>query len=174
MSGRCAFEGDALRADELLRGLRKKRAGFHGRVVGDDHARHAGDVADARDGAGGRDAAPLLVHFVGGPEPSSKNCASRSSKRAMRSRAGSRPILRWRSWPALPPPSRNGSSSARILSQRSRSVSALAVRDDMRWTLNPACALVQARRRDALPQTVAWRLVRVRIGMITGVAPDAA
>src|SRR5437879_2221834 len=73
-----------------------------------------------------------------------KNFAARSSRRAMRSRATSRPSLCWRSWPALPPPSRNCSSSARILSQRSCSVSGLAVRDDMRWTLNPARALLQA------------------------------
>src|SRR5437762_10778032 len=63
----------------------------------------------------------------------------------MRSRATRRPSLCWRSWPALPPPSRNCSSSARILPQRSRIVSALALRDDMRWTLNPAQALLQAR-----------------------------
>ncbi len=64
-----AFEGDALGADQLLGGGGKKRAGFHGGVVGDDHAGNAGDVADAGDGAGGGNVAPLLVHFVGGPEP---------------------------------------------------------------------------------------------------------
>ena len=53
----------------FLHGLRKERAGLHGRVVGDDHARNAGDIADARDCAGGGNAAPLFVHFVGGPEP---------------------------------------------------------------------------------------------------------
>ena len=64
----CALKGDALRTDELLGGLGKKGAGFHGRVVGDDHARNAGHLADARDSAGGRNAAPLLIHFVGGPQ----------------------------------------------------------------------------------------------------------
>ena len=63
-----AFEGDALRADELLGRLGKERAGLHGGVVGDDHAGNAGDIADARDDAGGGDVAPLLIHFVGGPE----------------------------------------------------------------------------------------------------------
>ena len=48
--------------------LGKKCAGFHGRVVRDDHARNAGDIADARDSAGGGNAAPLLIHFVGGPK----------------------------------------------------------------------------------------------------------
>ncbi len=46
----------------------EKRAGFHGGVVRDDHARNAGDIADAGDSTGGGDAAPLLVHFVGGPK----------------------------------------------------------------------------------------------------------
>ena len=55
--------------NELLRRLGKKRAGFYGRIVGDDHAGNAGDIADARDRSGGGDVAPLLIHFVGGPEP---------------------------------------------------------------------------------------------------------
>ena len=64
----CALKCDALRTDELLGGLGKKGACFHGRIIGDDHARNAGHLADAHDSAGGRYAAPLLIHFVGGPQ----------------------------------------------------------------------------------------------------------
>ena len=55
----------------------KKRAGFHGRVVGDDHARNAGDIPDAGDGAGGGNVSPLLVHLVGGPKPDFKKGRTR-------------------------------------------------------------------------------------------------
>src|SRR5204862_1156922 len=46
----------------------KKRAGFYGGVVRDDHARNPGDLSDPSDRAGGGNAAPLLIHFVGGPK----------------------------------------------------------------------------------------------------------
>ena len=87
MSGSAHLEGDALRAEDLLGGLGKEGAGFHGRVVGDDHARDAGDLADARDGAGRRNAAPLLVHFVGGPQAEFEKVRSRD-------RAGADPLTR--------------------------------------------------------------------------------
>ncbi len=63
-----AFEADPLCADDLLRGLRKEGACLHGGVVRDDHARHAGDVANAGDRTRGRNAAPLLIHLIGGPK----------------------------------------------------------------------------------------------------------
>ena len=68
MSGSALSKRDALRADQLLGGLRKECAGFYGGVVGDDHARHAGDVPDAGDGSGGGNVPPLLIHFVGSPK----------------------------------------------------------------------------------------------------------
>src|SRR5204862_1337969 len=62
------FERDPLRADQFLGGGGEKRAGLHGRIVRDDHARHAADIADSSDRARGRDFSPLLVHFVSGPK----------------------------------------------------------------------------------------------------------
>ncbi len=63
-----ALEGDALGADQLLRRLWKERAGFHGRVIGNDHAGNAGDVADSSDTAGGGNFPPLFVHAECGPK----------------------------------------------------------------------------------------------------------
>src|SRR4029077_18927767 len=63
------FKCDPLRANHLLGGRRKKRAGFHGCVVSDDHARNALDVTDAGHNSRRRDFSPLLVHFVRRPEP---------------------------------------------------------------------------------------------------------
>ncbi len=60
---------DPLRADDLLGGLRKERACLHGGVVRDDHAGHAGDVANAGDRTRGRNAPPLFIHLIGGPKP---------------------------------------------------------------------------------------------------------
>ena len=62
------FHRDGLRAENLLRGHREKRAGFHGRVVGDDHAQASGDSAKPRDGAGRRCSAPFFVHLKGSEE----------------------------------------------------------------------------------------------------------
>ena len=49
--------------------MRKERAGLHGGVVGDDHAGHAGDVANARDRTRGGNFPPLFIHLIGGPKP---------------------------------------------------------------------------------------------------------
>ena len=57
-----------MRADNLLGGLREERARFYGSVISDDHARDIGNVANASDGTCGRNASPLLVHFVGSPK----------------------------------------------------------------------------------------------------------
>ena len=67
--GQGAFKSDALGANQLLGGLRKEGAGFYSRIVGDDHARNAGDVTDAGDSPRGGNVSPLLVHFVSRPEP---------------------------------------------------------------------------------------------------------
>ncbi len=62
-----ALEGDALRAEDLLARHRDERAGLHGGVVGDDHARVAGDVADAGNDARAGKRAPLAIHAVRRP-----------------------------------------------------------------------------------------------------------
>jgi hypothetical protein len=62
------FECDPLRANYFLCRLREECASFHGSVIGDDHAGHVGNVANAGDGTGCRNASPLLIHFVGGPK----------------------------------------------------------------------------------------------------------
>ena len=48
------LEGDVLRADMLADGLLEERSALGGGVVGDDHADHAADGADAGDEARGR------------------------------------------------------------------------------------------------------------------------
>ena len=59
--------------------------------------------------------------------PISKKSLSLSSSWLMRSRAGKRPSLRWRSNPAGPPPSRRSVSSLAMLVEKSRSDVAAAV-----------------------------------------------
>jgi hypothetical protein len=62
------FDGDVLRADDLLRGHGKEGAGFDGGVVHDEHD-HAGvDAGKSGDNAGGGGATPFFVHFVRGIE----------------------------------------------------------------------------------------------------------
>ena len=117
------FECDPLRANHFLDRRRKKRAGFHGSVVGDDHARNAFDVPDTGDGSRRRDFPPLLVHFVGSPKSDLEKwrvLVEQSTKPFAR---GKRPILCWRSWPALPPPSRRTASSSAIAAQCARNTS---------------------------------------------------
>ena len=46
----------------------EKRPGFYGGIVGDDHARTAGDGADAGDNPRGGNVAPFLVHVPAGPK----------------------------------------------------------------------------------------------------------
>ena len=48
-------------------GLRKERAGLHGRVIRDDHAWNPGNIADPGDSAGGGNGAPLLDTFCRRP-----------------------------------------------------------------------------------------------------------
>ena len=60
---------DVLRPDHFLRRHGKKGAGFHRRVVGDDHHQSAENAAQARDGPRRGRAAPLFVHLVRGVEP---------------------------------------------------------------------------------------------------------
>ena len=60
--------GDALGAENFLAGHGKEGAGFDRGVIGDDHDATAGDRADAGDDAGGRRAAPILIHAPGGPQ----------------------------------------------------------------------------------------------------------
>ena len=60
-AGQAILFGHLLRAHVLLDGLVKERAALHGRVVGDDHARHAAHHADAGDDAGRRDFAVVLA-----------------------------------------------------------------------------------------------------------------
>src|SRR5262249_1125240 len=62
------LESDPLRANHLLGRGRKKCAGFHGCVVGDDHAWNAFDIADPRDNSGSGNLSPLVIHFVRRPE----------------------------------------------------------------------------------------------------------
>ena len=67
----------------------------------------------------------------------------------MRSLTGSRPILRWRSCPALPPPSRKAASSLAIAAQWARNTSLLEEvdeRDMARSTLNLRSNVAQASR----------------------------
>ncbi len=45
--GNAVFDGDGLRAQNLFGGHGEECAGFHGGVVGDDHAQAAGDAAEA-------------------------------------------------------------------------------------------------------------------------------
>jgi len=60
MIGSAHLKGDTLCTDELLGGLGKKKgASFHGRIVGDDHARNAGHLTDSR---GQAPAAGTLPH----------------------------------------------------------------------------------------------------------------
>src|SRR5258705_3856838 len=47
----------------------------------DDHARNAGDIADARDRSGGGNFSPLLIHFVGSPERSEEHTSELQSLR---------------------------------------------------------------------------------------------
>ena len=61
--GNAILDGDILRANHFLRGHRKERAGFHRRIVGDNHECPAANFRQARDGARARGAAPLLIHL---------------------------------------------------------------------------------------------------------------
>src|SRR5262249_5569933 len=45
-----------------------ERAGFHSRIVGNDHARNAFDIADSCDNSRRGNFSPLLVHLVSGPK----------------------------------------------------------------------------------------------------------
>ncbi len=63
------FDGDILRANHFLGGQRKKCAGLHRGVVGNDHHQAARDARQAGDRARGRSAAPFLIHFVSGVNP---------------------------------------------------------------------------------------------------------
>ena len=67
-NGKRAFEGYALRANDFLRRLRKESARFYGRVIRNNHARNALDVAYASDYSSRRNLSPLFVHFVSRPE----------------------------------------------------------------------------------------------------------
>src|SRR5437763_1059277 len=62
------FEGDPLRPEHFLDGHRKKRAGLHGRVVGDNHDLSVCDRANPNNDPRGRRSAPILVHVPGGPQ----------------------------------------------------------------------------------------------------------
>ena len=62
------FKRDALGPKYFFGCLWKEGPSLHCRVVGDNHARNACDVADARDRASRRDFPPLFVHFVSRPE----------------------------------------------------------------------------------------------------------
>ena len=61
-------EGDPLGPQHLLGRHRKKRAGFHRGVVGDDHVPPAADRADRRHHARRRRAAPVGIHPVRRPQ----------------------------------------------------------------------------------------------------------
>src|SRR2546427_7136524 len=60
------FDGDVLRANYFFRSHRKKRAGFHSRVIGDKHEGAPADFRKPSDRSGAGRATPLLVHFERG------------------------------------------------------------------------------------------------------------
>ena len=64
--GNMVFDGDILRADDFLRSHRKKCAGLHGCVVGDEHECASANFRETGNGPRGGRAAPFFVHFVGG------------------------------------------------------------------------------------------------------------
>src|SRR4029453_10502231 len=63
-----AFKSDALGANQFFGRLRKERAGFYRRVVGDNHAGNTGNISDSSNRARGGNLSPLLVHFVSSPK----------------------------------------------------------------------------------------------------------
>ena len=93
------LDRDILRANDFLRRHREKRAGFHRRVVGDDHHQAPGYAPETRDDARGRRAAPFLVHLVCGVEAQLEKfgVADRSAARCVRAPSGapSRAAPRW-------------------------------------------------------------------------------
>jgi hypothetical protein len=75
--GNVIFDGDILRADDFLCRHREKRAGFHGRVIGDEHKSPSADFCESGDRSCRGRAAPLLVHFVSGENAQLKKLRAR-------------------------------------------------------------------------------------------------
>src|SRR5450755_798342 len=90
----------------------------------------------------------------------------------MRSRANKRPRLCWRSWPALPPPSRSFTSCCAIASQCSRKESWEVGRRDMTETVKLLTNRKQA--TDAQIQRTALLLIDVVFRRITVIVPNGA
>ena len=68
MRGRPHSKATRWARSTFLQGLGKKGSGFHGGIVGDDHAAAVFDDADSGDGAGGGYVAHFGIHVVACPE----------------------------------------------------------------------------------------------------------
>jgi hypothetical protein len=112
------LEGYPLGAQEFLGRCREESAGFHRRIVGDDHARTPGNPPNARYDASRWDLAPIRIHTIASPETQFKKLASSTDAqpRAQSIDPACAGV------PGLPPTPRAVASCAGIRSHIARSV----------------------------------------------------
>ena len=75
--GNPILHGDVLGANHLLCGHREKRAGFHSRIIGNEHERASAHFRQSGDGASARCATPFFIHFVRGIDSQFKKARTR-------------------------------------------------------------------------------------------------